>query len=43
VNPGTLAFALVRVGEAFLYADLIADAEPDVAKASEIFELLLPA
>ena len=43
VNPETLAFALVRVGEAFLYADLIADAEPDVAKAAEIFELLLPA
>jgi len=43
VNPATLAFAIVRVGEAFLYADVIAEAEPDVAKASEVFELLLPA
>lgn len=42
VPPATLAFAIVRVGEAFLYADVIADGQPDVQKALGVFELLLP-
>jgi hypothetical protein len=41
VDAHTLAFAIVRISESFLYADLIAGEEPDVEKAIEIVRLLL--
>lgn len=41
VDPHTMAYALVRVAESFLYADLIAGEQPDLAKAVEIIKLLL--
>lgn len=37
----TLAYAIVRIGEGFLYADLLVDGEPDPAKASRVIALLL--
>ncbi len=36
-----LSVALIRVGEAFLYADIISEGEPDVSRAVTIFRLLL--
>ena len=36
IDRGTLSYALVRIGEAFLYADVIADQEPDVEAAVEV-------
>ena len=36
-----LAYVLVRIGESFLYADVIADNEPDLAAAEEIIRRLL--
>ena len=41
VDPHTMAYALVRVAESFLYADLIAGEQPDLDKAVEIIKLLL--
>lgn len=41
VDAHTMAYAIVRISEAFLYADLIAGEEPDVEKAIEILRLLL--
>jgi AcrR family transcriptional regulator len=41
VDPHSMAYALVRLGESFLYADLIAGEDPDVDKAVEIYKLLL--
>ncbi len=45
MDPGldqkTLAYAIVRIGESFLYADVIADTEPDVDRAVEVIERLL--
>jgi hypothetical protein len=41
VDAHTMAYAIVRISEAFLYADLIAGEEPDVSKAVEILRLLL--
>jgi AcrR family transcriptional regulator len=37
----TLAFVIVRIGEGFLYADVIADAEPDVTQAIEVIQQLI--
>jgi AcrR family transcriptional regulator len=37
----TLAYAIVRLGEAFLYADVVADQEPDVDRATELIEGLV--
>jgi AcrR family transcriptional regulator len=37
----TLAYVTVRIGESFLYADVIADDEPDVEQAMEIIGHLL--
>jgi AcrR family transcriptional regulator len=37
----TLAFVIVRIGEGFLYADVIADGEPDVGKALEVIRQLV--
>lgn len=33
LDPATLAYVIVRIGEGFLYADVIADNEPDVEMA----------
>lgn len=41
VDPHTMAYAIVRISESFLYADLIAGEEPDVEKAIEILRMLL--
>jgi hypothetical protein len=41
VDAHTLAYALVRLSESFLYADLVAGEEPDIAKAVEVLRLLL--
>ena len=41
LDPATLAYAVVRLGEAFLYADVIADNEPDVDRAVEVIARLL--
>jgi len=41
VDAHTMAYAIVRLSESFLYADLIAGEEPDVEKAVEILKLLL--
>jgi AcrR family transcriptional regulator len=41
VDPRQLAFAIVRMGESFLYADVVAAAEPDVETAYAVIRLLL--
>jgi tetracycline repressor-like protein len=41
VDAHTLAYAIVRLSESFLYADLVAGEEPDMAKAVEVLRLLL--
>jgi hypothetical protein len=41
VDAHTLAYAVVRLVESFLYADLVAGEEPDLAKAVEVLRLLL--
>lgn len=41
VDPHTLAYALVRLAESFLYADLVAGEQPDVDQAMKVFRLLL--
>lgn len=41
VDAHTMAYALVRVAESFLYADLIAGEEPDLDKADKILQLML--
>jgi AcrR family transcriptional regulator len=41
IDRGTLAFMIVRIGESFLYADVIADLEPDVGTAVEMARRLL--
>ena len=41
VDAHTMAYALVRIAESFLYADLIAGEEPDLDKAAEILKLML--
>lgn len=41
VDPHTMAYALVRVAESFLYADIIAGETPDLEKAVEIIRLML--
>lgn len=43
IPPGDLAYALVRLGEAFLYADVLADRQPDVAIADRLQQALLQA
>ena len=40
VDAHTLAYAMVRIADSFLYADLIAGEEPDVEKAIEVMRLL---
>ena len=41
VDAHTMAYALVRLGESFLYADVIAGEKPDLDKAVEILRLML--
>jgi AcrR family transcriptional regulator len=41
IDVHTMAYAIVRIGESFLYADLIVGEEPDVEKAIEVVRLLL--
>jgi AcrR family transcriptional regulator len=41
VDAHTMAYALVRVVESFLYADAIAGEKPDIDKAVEILKLML--
>jgi hypothetical protein len=41
VEPGALAYAIVRIGESFLYADVIADNDPDVDQAVTLVSRLL--
>jgi AcrR family transcriptional regulator len=36
IDPDALAYALVRIGESFLYADVIAARTPDVEKADRL-------
>jgi AcrR family transcriptional regulator len=40
-DPHTMAYAMVRIGESFLYADLVAGEDVDVEKAAEIVKLLV--
>jgi hypothetical protein len=40
-EPGALAYALVRLGESFLYADVIADRKPDVDTANRLQQALV--
>lgn len=41
VDAHTMAYALVRLVESFLYADMIAGEAPDLDKAAEILKLML--
>jgi hypothetical protein len=41
VDAHALAYAVVRLSESFLYADIIAGEEPDVEKCVEVLRLLL--
>lgn len=41
IEPDALAYALVRLGESFLYADVLAARKPDVATANRLQEALV--
>jgi len=41
IDPGTLAYVIVRIGESFLYADVIADSDPDIDQALDVIARLL--
>jgi hypothetical protein len=41
VDDDTLAFAIVRIGEGFLYSDVIADREPEIDRAVSVYRELL--
>lgn len=41
IDPGSLAFALVRLGESFIYADVLASRQPDVATADRLQQALV--
>lgn len=41
VKPHAMAYAVVRISESFLYADLIAGEQPDIDSCVEILKLLL--
>jgi Tetracyclin repressor-like, C-terminal domain len=40
-EPDALAYALVRLGESFLYADVLAARKPDVAAADRLQQALI--
>jgi AcrR family transcriptional regulator len=41
IEPNALAYALVRLGESFLYADVLAARKPDVATADRLQQALI--
>jgi len=41
IEPDALAYALVRLGESFLYADVLAARQPDVATADRLQQALI--
>lgn len=41
LDTPTLTYAIVRIGEGFLYSDIIADRKPDAERASTVIEALL--
>jgi AcrR family transcriptional regulator len=41
IEPGALAYALVRLGESFLYADVLAARQPDVETANRLQQALI--
>lgn len=41
IEPDALAYALVRLGESFLYADVLAARKPDVATANRLQQALI--
>jgi AcrR family transcriptional regulator len=41
LDRATLAYVIVRIGESFLYADVIADNQPDVDRAIEVIAQLI--
>jgi AcrR family transcriptional regulator len=41
IEPGALAYALVRLGESFIYADVLAARQPDVATADRLQQALI--
>jgi AcrR family transcriptional regulator len=41
LDPETLAFAMVRIGESFLWTNLITGEAPDLTKAHEVARMLL--
>jgi AcrR family transcriptional regulator len=41
IEPNALAYALVRLGESFLYADVLAARKPDVATADRLQQALV--
>jgi AcrR family transcriptional regulator len=41
IEPGALAYALVRLGESFLYADVLAARKPDVETANRLQQALV--
>jgi hypothetical protein len=41
IEPNALAYALVRLGESFLYADVLAARKPDVATANRLQQALV--
>jgi len=41
IEPGALAYALVRLGESFLYADVLAARSPDLAMADRLQQALI--
>ena len=41
IDPGDFAYALVRIGESFLYADVLAARKPDVEKANRLQRALI--
>jgi AcrR family transcriptional regulator len=41
IEPDALAYALVRLGESFLYADVLANRKPDVATANRLQQALI--
>src|SRR3954447_437711 len=43
LDPATLAFVLVRIGESFIFNDVITGSEPDLTKAAQASRVLLHA
>jgi hypothetical protein len=41
IDPDTLAYALVRLAESFLYADVLAARKPDVETANQLLRALV--